>query len=362
MSAFEEFRDKKYVYALVDAITRKVTRPWTIMEICGGQTHAIARYRLEELLPSTVHLVHGPGCPVCVTPESIINEALQIARRPDVIFASFGDMVRVPGASGSLLSARSEGADLRILYSPLDAVKLAEENPSQEVVFLGIGFETTAPLHALALREAIRKGLTNFSLLTSLVTVPAALRALFSEPDNCVQGLLAAGHVCAVTGYGEYHALAKELSIPVSVTGFEPVDLLWGVYNCIEQLEAGTCDVRNAYPRVVNEMGNQEALRLMREAYEVVDQEWRGLGVIPQSGLRLRKIYEPYNASIRFNTKEESGDCSQFCHVGEVMRGKIHPCQCPEFAGRCTPEHPLGAAMVSGEGACAAFYKYARKS
>ncbi|MEG1617203.1 MAG: hydrogenase formation protein HypD [Bacteroidales bacterium] len=361
MKYMEEFRSKEHVKGLLKAIRTRSKREWIIMEMCGGQTHSIAQYRLEELLPPNIRLVHGPGCPVCVTPETILNRAIAIASVPGVIFTSFGDMLRVPGSKGSLLTAKSRGADVRIVYSPLDAVEIATANPDREVVFFGIGFETTAPLHALALKECIRRGLTNFSLLTSLVTVPPAIRELMSDPENTVQGVLGAGHVCAITGYTAYHDLARQFKLPVSITGFEPADLLWGIYNCVDQLENKDYSVRNAYPRIVSENGNRGALQLMEQFFEPVDQEWRGLGVISQSGLRLRKDYEPYNATLRFSFEEPVRSECSVCRAGDIMRGKIQPRDCPEFSKRCTPDHPLGAAMVSAEGMCSAFYKYADK-
>ena len=352
------FREKEYVESLLKAIRNRSRHPWSIMEICGGQTHAIARYRLEELLPEHIRLIHGPGCPVCVTPESIVEEAIAIARKPNVIFTSFGDMLRVPGGSSSLMSARSEGAEVRMVYSPLDALKIAKENPQCEVVFFGIGFETTAPVHALAIREAHRLGLENFSLLSSLVLVPPAIRELMKDPDNQIQALLAAGHVCAVTGYSDYHALALQNRLPVSVTGFEPVDILWGIYNCIDQLESCEYTVRNAYARMVKEEGNIKAISEIDAVFEPCDREWRGLGVIPESGLRIRKDYELYDASLRFKINLKKGPVNGICRSGDILKGKISPFACPAFGKGCTPEHPLGAAMVSSEGACAAYYKY----
>lgn len=343
---------------LLTAIRKRTDHPYSIMEICGGQTHAIAKYRLEELLPSNIRLIHGPGCPVCVTPESIVAEAIAIARDPNVIFATFGDMLRVPGGNSSLMSVRAEGGDVRMVYSPLDAVRLAVDHPEKEVVFFGIGFETTAPVHALAIKHARQLHLENFSILSSLVLVPPAIQTLMSDPDHQIQGLLAAGHVCAVTGYEAYYRLASEYQLPVSVTGFEPADILWGIYNCIDQLEKKEYSVRNAYARIVREEGNRNARQLIEEVFEPCDREWRGMGRIPESGLRIRKDYELYDTSLRFKIKIENRASVNVCRSGEILRGKMHPCDCPSFGKECTPEHPLGAAMVSSEGACAAFFRY----
>ncbi|MEG1585882.1 MAG: hydrogenase formation protein HypD [Bacteroidales bacterium] len=352
------FREKEYVHTLLDAIRRRTTRPYGIMEICGGQTHAIAKYRLEELLPDHIRLIHGPGCPVCVTPENIVAQAIAIARLPNVIFTSFGDMLRVPGGDSSLMSARAAGADVRMVYSPLDAVKLAVDNPDKDVVFFGIGFETTAPVHALAIQQAARLRLSNFSILSSLVLVPPALKLLMDDPDNRIDALLAAGHVCAVTGYDDYITLAVSNNLPVSVTGFEPADILWGIYNCIDQLEKKEYSVRNAYARVVQPAGNPKAMQAVGTVFERCDREWRGLGMIPESGLRIRKDYELYDTSLRFKINTKNSVSVNICRSGEVLRGKIHPFECPAFGKECIPEHPLGAAMVSSEGACAAFYRY----
>lgn len=358
MKEWEAFRDKATVKGLAKAIGDRMTTSHVIMEMCGGQTNSIARYQLEKILPPDLELVHGPGCPVCVTPQTVIDQAVALASRPEVIFTSFGDMMRVPGKKDSLMSMKSRGADVRIVYSPLDALGIARQNPDREVVFFAIGFETTAPVHALALREAQRLGVSNFSLLTSLVTVPAAVSALMEDPDNRVEGLLAAGHVCAVTGYEEYHALARKYSLPVCITGFEPVDLLWGIYNCIDQLESGEHTVRNNYSRMVQACGNAAAISVINDVFEPFDQEWRGLGIIPQSGLRIREKYEPYDASVRFKIIKESESYESECRAADIMKGKIHPCKCPAFGIRCTPENPLGASMVSSEGACAAYFKY----
>lgn len=383
MKYVDEYRENTQVQILVDAIRRTVTRPWNLMEICGGQTHAIARYRLEEMLPPEITLLHGPGCPVCVTPVPLINQALRLARRPDVIFTTFGDMMRVPGSREDLLHAKAAGADVRILYSPLDAVRLAEEHPDKEIIFFAIGFETTAPVHLMAVKEALRKKLANFSLLTSLFTVPPAIEAILSDPGNRVNGFLAAGHVCAITGNAAYHRLAATYHTPMSVTGFEPVDLLYGIYRCLVQLETGRCQVENAYKRAVPEAGNPAACALMAEMLEPSDQEWRGIGVLPRSGLRLRDAYSLFDSLKKWpiTAATATGYRSTFhpidapgisphpifpdlpqrpteCIAGAIMRGRKQPADCACFGTACHPEHPLGAPMVSSEGVCAAYYKY----
>lgn len=362
MKYIDEYRDKEQVQVLAEAIRKVVTRPWHLMEICGGQTHAIARYRLEEMLPEKVRLLHGPGCPVCVTPVRVIDRALELARRPDVILASFGDMMRVPGSREDLLQIKASGADVRMLYSPLDAVELAANRPDRHVVFFAIGFETTAPVHMMALKEAVRRGLKNFSLLTSLFTVPPAIETILSDPQCRVDGFLTAGHVCAITGNSAYHGLAFRHKTPMVVTGFEPADLLYGVYRCLLQLEAGTYKVENAYKRVVPEDGNPAAQALMAEMLEPCDQEWRGIGTIPQSGLRIKDRYACYDANRLFPTsgtgREENSPESRHCIAGEIMRGTKQARDCPLFGTLCTPDRPAGAPMVSSEGVCAAYYKW----
>jgi hydrogenase expression/formation protein HypD len=355
------FKDRAHVEALLRLMEERHTsgRTWHIMEICGGQTHAIARYRLEELLPPWVQTIHGPGCPVCVTAESVVAEAIAIARRKGVIFTTFGDMLRVPGGDASLLSARAEGADVQMIYSPLDAVRIAADNPKRQVVLFGIGFETTAPVHALALQQARRMGLTNFSFLSALVSVPPAVELLMSDPDCRIDALLAAGHVCAVTGYESYHDLARRHRLPICVTGFEPVDILWGMLHSIEMLESGTYEVQNAYARIVGEQGNLQARRAMDEVFEPCNREWRGMGVIPQSGFRLRESYARFDASERFAPYLSLAPLRpSSCRSGDLLRGKLSPFDCPDFGTRCTPERPLGAAMVSSEGVCAAYHRY----
>lgn len=358
MRFVDEYRSNEKVQTLLEAIRKKVTRPWYIMEICGGQTHAIARYRLEEMLPPDLQLLHGPGCPVCVTPVETIDYALKLATQPNVILASFGDMMRVPGSKEDLLSVKARGADIRMLYTPLDALSLAEENPDKEIVFFAIGFETTAPVHLMALKEAIRRGLPNFSILTSLFTVPPAIEAILSDPESKVDGFLTAGHVCAITGNRAYHRLTARYKIPMVVTGFEPVDLLYGIYRCVSQLEAGSYEVENAYKRAVPEQGNAAAHQLMDEMLEPCDQDWRGIGIIPSSGLQLRSEYKRYSSRMRFQLRPEENRIASECIAGLIMRGLRQPSDCSHFGKACHPTHPLGAPMVSSEGVCAAYYRY----
>ena len=358
MRFVDEYRSNEKVQTLLEAIRKKVTRPWYIMEICGGQTHAIARYRLEEMLPPDIQLLHGPGCPVCVTPVETIDYALKLATQPNVILASFGDMMRVPGSKEDLLSVKARGADIRMLYTPLDALSLAEENPDKEIVFFAIGFETTAPVHLMALKEAIRRGLPNFSILTSLFTVPPAIEAILSDPESKVDGFLTAGHVCVITGNRAYHRLTARYKIPMVVTGFEPVDLLYGIYRCVSQLEAGSYEVENAYKRAVPEPGNAAARQLMDEMLEPCDQDWRGIGIIPSSGLQLRSEYKRYSSRMRFQLCPEENQIASECIAGLIMRGLRQPSDCPHFGKACHPTHPLGAPMVSSEGVCAAYYRY----
>lgn len=360
MKFIDEYRDASAVRTLASAIARATTRPWTIMEICGGQTHAIVKFGLDEMLPRGITLVHGPGCPVCVTPAELIDQAVELALRPGVILCSFGDMLRVPGSGIDLLQAKARGGDVRIVYSPLDAVTLAREHPSREIVFFAVGFETTAPANALAVLRASREGLKNFSMIVSHVLVPPAMRAILGAPDNQVQGFLAAGHVCSVMGTGEYGPIAREFNVPIVVTGFEPVDILEGLRRCIGQLEKDEAELENAYARAVRAGGNEHARRLVEQAFTVVDRNWRGLGPIPGSGLDLRPELADYDAPRKFGLKAAKlGDAGE-CISGEIMRGVKKPHQCPAFGTRCTPEHPLGAPMVSSEGACAAYHRYRR--
>jgi hydrogenase expression/formation protein HypD len=361
MKYLDEYRDAEAARTLAREIARVTTRPWNIMEVCGGQTHAIVKFGLDALLPPQITLIHGPGCPVCVTPLEIIDKALEIAARPTVTFCSFGDMLRVPGSTTDLLAVKARGADVRIVYSPLDAVKLAAQHPEREVVFFAVGFETTAPATAMAVYQAAQSGLKNFSLLVSHVLVPPAIEALMSAPDCRVQGFLAAGHVCAVMGCEEYVPLAAKYRVPIVVTGFEPADILQGVLLCIEQLETGRAEVQNQYSRAVRAEGNRPAQELIRRVFQVVPRKWRGIGSIPASGLGLSPAYAAYDAERRFGVAALDTDEPAECQSGLVLQGRIKPHECPVFGDRCTPEHPLGATMVSSEGACAAYYRYRRE-
>jgi hydrogenase expression/formation protein HypD len=362
MKFIDEYRDPQRARALLEEIRRTAVHEWTIMEICGGQTHSIMRNGIDQLLPSNVQLVHGPGCPVCVTPLEAIDRALAIASKPGVILTSFGDMLRVPGSTKDLFMARSEGADVRIVFSPLEALQIARDNPEREVVFLAVGFETTAPANAMAVWQAAREGIGNFSELVSQVMVPPAMRAILSSPGNRVQGFLAAGHVCAIMGWEEYEPVAAEFGVPVVPAGFEPVDLLAGILTVVEMLESGRCGVENAYGRIVTREGNPEARRIMNEVYEVADRPWRGIGTIPASGLVLRGSYTRFDAEKRFDVGHINPKESPLCHSGEVLQGHIKPSECPAFGRECTPMTPLGATMVSSEGACAAYFKYHRNT
>jgi hydrogenase expression/formation protein HypD len=360
MRFLDEYRDAALAQRLAREIHRVTTRPWTIMEVCGGQTHAIVKFGIDELLPRSITLIHGPGCPVCVTPLEIIDRALAIAAQPGVIFASFGDMLRVPGSAGDLLSVKAGGGDVRIVYSPLDAVRLAEANPQREVVFFAVGFETTAPATAMAVFQAAQKGLKNFSMLVSHVLVPPAIEALMSSPTCRVQGFLAAGHVCTVMGYEEYMPLAAKYRVPIVVTGFEPLDILQGVLMCVHQLESGRAEVQNQYARSVRREGNRAAQELLRRVFCVVPRKWRGLGEIPRSGLGLREEFAAFDAERKFGAGAQRVEEPSECLSGLVLQGLKKPHECPAFGTRCTPEHPLGATMVSSEGACAAYYRYRR--
>jgi hydrogenase expression/formation protein HypD len=360
MRFIDEYRDAKLAQHYARRIAQIVTRPWTIMEICGGQTHAIIKFGIDELLPKEITLVHGPGCPVCVTPVELIDKAIEIASRPEVIFCSFGDMLRVPGSEKDLLSVKAQGGDVRIVYSPLDALKLAKENPDREVVFFAVGFETTAPANAMAVYQAARQNIKNFSLLVSHVLVPPAIEAILSSPKNRVQGFLAAGHVCTVMGYTEYEPIAQKYKVPIVVTGFEPLDILQGVYMCVKQLEEGRHEVENQYTRSVRREGNTKAQELIREVFCVVPRKWRGIGEIPRSGLGLTEKYKEFDAELKFGLTDRSVEEPSECLAGLVLQGVKKPHECPAFGTRCTPEHPLGAPMVSSEGACAAYYRYRR--
>ncbi len=360
MKYIDEYRNETDAQKFIQAIRQQVTRPWTIMEICGGQTHTIIKFGIDRLLPEEVTLVHGPGCPVCVTPLELIDKALVIARRPEVIFTSFGDMLRVPGSTTDLLSVKAQGGDVRMVYSPLDAVKLAQQNPDRQVVFFAVGFETTAPANAMAVWQAKQMGLTNFSILCSHVLVPPAMEALLSSPHNLVQGFLAAGHVCAVMGYWEYEPIVAKYQVPIVVTGFEPLDLLHGIYMTLKALEEGRTDLENQYVRAVTREGNRPAQNLLEQVFQVCDRQWRGIGMIPNSGYALRPEFAAYDAELRFDVVGITAQESSLCIAGEILQGLKRPHQCSAFGTLCTPEHPLGAPMVSSEGACAAYYQYGR--
>lgn len=360
MKFVDEYRDLKSVKVLSKQIEESVARSWSIMEICGGQTHSILKYGIEELLPKQITLLHGPGCPVCVTPLEQIDKAVAIASREDVIFTSFGDMLRVPGSSHDLLSVKANGFDIRMVYSPLDAVKIAEENPEKKIVFFAVGFETTAPVNAMSVIEAKRKGLKNFSILCSHVLVPPAIEALLSADDCRIQGFLAAGHVCTVMGYEEYIPIAKKYSTPIVVTGFEPVDILQGILLCVKQLEDGRCAVENQYNRVVSQRGNYNAKKVLETVFDVIDRKWRGIGTIPKSGFALKEIFEDFDSEKIFEVENLQLNESLLCIAGEVLKGVKKPIECSAFGNECKPESPLGAPMVSTEGACAAYFHYGR--
>jgi len=362
MKFLEEYRDRQAVGQLAQAIRRIVTRPWTLMEVCGGQTHTIVKTGLQDLLPDTITLVHGPGCPVCVTPLETIDRAIAIASRREVIFCSFGDMLRVPGSSKCLFDAKAEGADVRIVYSPLDALQLARRHPDRQVVFFAVGFETTAPANAMAVWQAAREGVLNFSLLVSHVLVPHAMEAILNSPNCRVQAFLAAGHVCTVMGFEQYEPLSSRYHVPIVVTGFEPLDLLEGVQLAVAQLEDGRAQVENQYARAVRRSGNRPAQQRISEVFEIIPCTWRGIGEIPASGLRLRPAYRFFAAEERFHIHVEPVLESSECIAGLVLQGQRKPQDCPAFGTRCTPEMPLGAPMVSSEGACAAYYHYGKRT
>ncbi len=360
MKFLDEYRDPEAARKLADAIARTVTKPWVIMEVCGGQTHTIVKYGIDEILPPGVELVHGPGCPVCVTSIEMLDRAHAIAARPEVIFCSFGDMLRVPGSRGDLLQLKAQGSDVRIVYSPLDAVNLAAANPQRQVVFFAIGFETTAPANAMAVWMARQRKLANFSVLVSHVLVPPAMTAILDSPGNRVQGFLGPGHVCTVMGYREYEPLVERHRVPIVITGFEPVDMLEGLLLALRQLESGRAEVENQYRRAVRRDGNAAALRVMGDVFEVCDRKWRGVGAIPQSGYRLRDAYRDFDAERRFEVGAIAAEESAQCISGQVLRGLKKPHDCAAFGTACTPQTPLGATMVSSEGACAAYYNYGR--
>jgi len=358
MKYVDEFRNIETVKNLAKKIKAVTKNEWVIMEICGGQTHSIMKYGLQEFLPKEITLVHGPGCPVCVTPLEIIDKAHFIASRKDVIFTSFGDMLRVPGSNTDLLKVKAEGGDVRIVYSPLDAVKIAEENPDKKVVFLAVGFETTAPANAMSVAEAKRRNLTNYSILSSHVLVPPAMHAILSSPKNLIQGFLAAGHVCTIMGYEEYFPIAEQYKTPIVVTGFEPVDILKGILATVKQLENNTYNVENEYKRLARQEGNIPAQKTISEVFEITDRSWRGIGEIPKSGLKIKDKYEQFDADKIFKLENYKMDEPKVCISGEIMQGLKKPSQCPAFGKECIPENPLGAPMVSSEGACSAYYRY----
>ena len=360
MKYVEEYRGAREAHRYVRALHALVTRPWTLMEVCGGQTHAIVRFGIDQMLPPGLTLLHGPGCPVCVTSVETLDAARALALRPGVVFCSFGDMLRVPGSEGDLLSAKAAGADVRIVYSPLDALALAERMPTREVIFFAVGFETTAPASAMAVHEARRRGLRNFSLLTAHVRVPPAMEAILASPGRRVDGFLAAGHVCTIMGMEAYGPLARTYRVPIVATGFEPLDLLQGIHMCVAQLEAGRAEVENQYARAVRNSGNASAQALLQEVFEVVPRTWRGIGCLPSSGLGLRATYADWDAERKFGVPTLAGREDAQCRSGQVLRGLLKPPECPAFGTRCTPETPLGATMVSSEGACAAYYRYRR--
>jgi hydrogenase expression/formation protein HypD len=360
MRYLDEYRDSRIAQGLLQQIRRTVTRPWVLMEVCGGQTHSIVKYGLDQLLPPQIDLVHGPGCPVCVTPLEMLDRAHAIARRPGVVFCSFGDMLRVPGSRGDLFQIRAEGGDVRVVYSPLDCLKIAAANPQKQVVFFAVGFETTAPANAMAVWVARRRGIRNFSILVSHVLVPPAITGILESRDNRVQAFLGPGHVCAVMGYREYEPVAERYRIPIVITGFEPIDLLEGILMAVRQLEQGRAAVENQYARAVTRDGNVEAQRRIGEVFEVTDRAWRGIGVIPSSGWRLREEFADFDAGRLFEVEGIRPEEPSVCISGLVLSGMKKPHDCPAFGTECTPRTPLGATMVSAEGACAAYYNYGR--
>jgi len=361
MKYLDEYRDPRIAQGYVREIARITTKPWTIMEVCGGQTHAIMKYGIDQLLPDKVNLLHGPGCPVCVTPVEFIDKAIDLASRKNVIFCSFGDMLRVPGSVKDLLAAKAGGSDIRTVYSPTDALAIARENRSKEVVFFAIGFETTAPANGMAVFQAKRMGLTNFTILCAQVLIPPAIELILSSPNSSVNGLLAAGHVCTVMGYTEYERIATQYNIPVVITGFEPTDILQGIYMTVSQLEQHKAEVENQYSRAVKRQGNRETRKLIKEVFRVVDRKWRGIAEIKASGLSLSETYAEFDAEKRFGLQYLSVDESTECIAGLILQGIKKPGECEAFANRCTPEHPLGATMVSAEGACAAYFRYRQR-
>ena len=359
MKYLSEYRNPESVKEYVDEIHRITTRPWTLMEVCGGQTHSLVKNGILDMLPKHITMVHGPGCPVCVTSIQIIDEAIYLAQQPDVILCSFGDMLRVPGSKHNLLELKATGADIRILYSPLEAVKLAQENPDKEVVFFAVGFETTAPANALSVVQADKSGVANYSILASHVLVPPAMEAILSDEENNIDAFLAAGHVCTIMGMEEYYPIAEKYKVPIVITGFEPVDLLQGILMTVKQLEQGTCKVENQYARYVLQKGNIRAQQLIGEVFDVSDRVWRGLGEIPQSGYEINNRLKRFNARLKFNINLPATTDNSNCISGSIMKGLKKPVECPNFGTTCKPEHPIGAPMVSSEGSCAAYYQYA---
>ena len=360
MKYVDEYRDPQIALAIAEQISHRVTRPWVLMEVCGGQTHTLMRYGIDELLPKEIELVHGPGCPVCVTPLEMVDRAIRIASLPDVIFTSYGDMLRVPGSQSDLFQASANGADVRIVYSPMEAIKIARANPGRRIVFFGVGFETTAPANAMAVWQAKREGLRNFSMIVAHVLVPPAMRLILQSPTNRVQGFIGPGHVCTVMGFQEYEELTKEFRVPIVVGGFEPLDLLEAIAMLVAQLEEGRAEIENQYSRSVNYEGNLTAQRILREVFEVSDRKWRGIGSIEDSGYRLRDEYAAYDAERVFGLEDLNAEEPKECISALVLQGLKKPVDCPAFGTRCTPMRPLGAPMVSTEGACAAYYQYRR--
>lgn len=361
MKYINEYRDKEAANKYSKLIWKITKKSWNIMEVCGGQTHSIVKFGIDELLPDKINLIHGPGCPVCVTSLELIDKSIEIASKPNVIFCSFGDMLRVPGSKKDLLTVKAEGGDVRMLYSPLDAVKIACENPDKEVVFFAVGFETTAPANAMAVHRAKELKLKNFTILVSHVLVPPALKALLSSKNNRIQGFLAAGHVCAVMGYKEYYPISRQYNVPIVVTGFEPLDILQGIYMCVKQLEEGRAEVENQYSRAVCTTGNVKAQKLINHVFKIGNRKWRGIGEIPNSGLLLRNEYLEFDAALKFGIAESNAEEPKICISGLILQGINKPNECTAFTGLCTPEHPLGATMVSSEGACAAYYRYKKR-
>ena len=358
MKYLSEYRDPVLAKQYIDEIHRTVTRPWSIMEVCGGQTHSLVRNGIIDILPKEITMIHGPGCPVCVTPLNLIDKAIHLALEEHVILCSFGDMLRVPGSKKSLLEAKAEGADVRILYSPLEAVKIAEDNPDRQVVFFAVGFETTAPANALSVLHASRKELKNYSILASHVLVPPAIKAVIDDEESKIDGFLAAGHVCTIMGAGEYYPISDQFNVPIVITGFEPVDILQGILMCVKQLEKNQSEVENQYARIVKEEGNLDAQSVIDQVFEVSNQLWRGIGEIPQSGYAVREQYAQYNAMVKFDVNIEIAQENSECISGQIMKGIKKPVECPHFGKKCTPTNPLGAPMVSSEGACAAYYHF----